>query len=626
MKLKKIISLSLSLIMAVGSVNTAFAENDNVQIEWEIDNVIQENNVIENESEYEIVENSVESENEYVNNEINDLEENVKVDSDEIISVDDIDVEENTEIEAVEEDNIETEVIEEEKIEITDADAIKLEASAELEENVELTDNISSMEQEKDIPVQPMETYDTKYQVEGGYIYFDSSTGTITDADTSITSAIIPEKINGVSVISIGKYAFSSCESLTNITIPNSVTSIENDAFIWCSSLTHIIIPSSVSSISGPFYDCNNLKTAGPIGGGYNIEFGWSESIPNGAFYYSNNLTDVVIPDSIIKIGDDAFGMCCSLSTITIPSSVISIGNGVFWGCTDLTSINVSYDNKNYMSQNGILFNKDKTILICYPAGKTAIIYKIPSGIKEIESCAFEGCYRLTYISLPESVTSIGYFSFGWCNNLESILIPSSVTNIDIDAFNFSNPIIYCYEKSYAKEYAIAQNISYKITDNSPVTPPSFTVKGIFGGRQVTFNCDTSDAVIYYTTENRSALKLSDPHVNPGEAVTFNAYYGTIYARAYSKGKWSNVARLILKIPTVNTPTITKTGVNKVKIKTTTPSSIVYYTIDGTTPSATNYKGKFWCSHDVTIPSGKNVKAVAVRTCFSDSGVASNRT
>lgn len=153
------------------------------------------------------------------------------------------------------------------------------------------------------------------------------------------------------------------------------------------------------------------------------------------------------------------------------------------------------------------------------------------------------------------------------------------------------------------------------------IAPPSFVVKGIFGGRTVTFNCSNSDALIYYTTENRSGLKTTDPCVKPGETVTFNAYYGTIYARAYVNGRWSNTSRLILKIPTVNTPNITQTAYNKVKIKTTTPSSIVYYTVDGTTPSATNYAGKFWCSHEVTVPVYSVVRAVAVRNCFSDSDV-----
>lgn len=184
---------------------------------------------------------------------------------------------------------------------------------------------------------------------------------------------------------------------------------------------------------------------------------------------------------------------------------------------------------------------------------------------------------------------------------------------------------------AFNTEYPMSDTDYTESSGDTPVTtekpnPPSFAVKGVFGGRNVTFNCTTPGTTIYYTTENRSELKLTDPHVAPGDTVLFTAYYGTVYARAYCDGQWSNPARLILKIPKVNTPTITKLSNGKYKISTTTPGTIVYYTIDGTTPSADNYKGKFWTSHDVTIPAGKTVKAIAVRTCFSDSDIATAKT
>lgn len=159
---------------------------------------------------------------------------------------------------------------------------------------------------------------------------------------------------------------------------------------------------------------------------------------------------------------------------------------------------------------------------------------------------------------------------------------------------------------------------AYAATDSNYAV--SFKVKGIFGGREVTFNCSNPDAEIYYTSENRSTLYRSDPHVSAGDTVTFDTYYyGTIYARTYYNGKWSNPSRLILKIPKVNTPTITKVSGNKYKISTTTPGCIIYYTLDDTYPSAENYAGKFWTSRDVTLRSGTYVTVVAVRNCFADS-------
>ncbi|MCD8158322.1 MAG: leucine-rich repeat protein [Clostridiales bacterium] len=155
-----------------------------------------------------------------------------------------------------------------------------------------------------------------------------------------------------------------------------------------------------------------------------------------------------------------------------------------------------------------------------------------------------------------------------------------------------------------------------------PVSPAAFTVVGTFGGRNVTFKSDTSGAKIYYSSTT-SSLTTSDKCVSNGQTVLFEDFYGTIYARAYYNGKWSNVSRLILKIPTINDPTITYSG-GKATIRTTTPNCYIYYTTDGTTPSTTN--GKKLCSNSygqVTVSSGTTIKAIAVRSCFTNSTVVS---
>ncbi|MCD7777715.1 MAG: chitobiase/beta-hexosaminidase C-terminal domain-containing protein, partial [Clostridiales bacterium] len=147
-------------------------------------------------------------------------------------------------------------------------------------------------------------------------------------------------------------------------------------------------------------------------------------------------------------------------------------------------------------------------------------------------------------------------------------------------------------------------------------------VVGTFGGRNVTFTSDTSGAKIYYSSTT-SSLTTSDKCVSNGQTVLFEDFYGTIYARAYYNGKWSNVSRLILKIPTINDPTITYSG-GKATIRTTTPNCYIYYTTDGTTPSTTN--GKKLCSNSygqVTVSSGTTIKAIAVRSCFTNSTVVS---
>ncbi|MCD7958046.1 MAG: leucine-rich repeat domain-containing protein, partial [Ruminococcus sp.] len=204
------------------------------------------------------------------------------------------------------------------------------------------------------------------------YAYLDDGTIEITDCDTDAKGELeIPSEIDGVALTSIRRKAFYNCNYLTSITIPDGVTSIGSLAFYQCFSLTSIIIP-----------------------------------------------------DSMTSIGSAAFHECTSLTSVTIPDSVTSIGSVAFRFCTSLTNIAVDENNENYSSINGVLFDKNQTTLICYPAGKTNKSYTIPDSVTSIGICAFGNCYYLTSITILDSVTSIGDDAFYYCTGLTNLTIP----------------------------------------------------------------------------------------------------------------------------------------------------------------------------------------------------------
>ncbi len=152
------------------------------------------------------------------------------------------------------------------------------------------------------------------------------------------------------------------------------------------------------------------------------------------AFPNCSGLTSVTIPNSVTEIGGHAFVWCSGLTSVTIPNSVTAIGDWALSNCNGLTEINVDAENQSYASEAGILYTKDKTILMQCPGGKKGEI-AIPNSVIMIGYSAFSDCIGLTSVTIPNSVTSIGYSAFSGCSGLTSVTIPSSVTSIGDYAF-----------------------------------------------------------------------------------------------------------------------------------------------------------------------------------------------
>ena len=214
---------------------------------------------------------------------------------------------------------------------------------------------------------------------------------------TELTSVTMP-----ATVTSIGAYAFSDCEGLETVTIGESVASIGKDAFSGCRELLSVIIPGAVKVIDAKaFYNCGKVMSfivdkenkVYDSRGNCNAII---ETATNTLIYGCKN---TVIPNTVTKIGEEAFAYCVALTSIEIPNSVTDIKSGAFSGCSGLTSV------------------------------------VIPSSVSNLGGHVFYGCESLTSMVIPNSVKSIGAYTLYGCRGLKNVVVGESVASVGNAAF-----------------------------------------------------------------------------------------------------------------------------------------------------------------------------------------------
>lgn len=235
--------------------------------------------------------------------------------------------------------------------------------------------------------------------------------------------------------IKIGERAFENCASLSDVVLPEGLTEIYGGVFNSCKSLKHIELPKKLTILGeSAFSDCIALE---------NIDIPESVTkIDDLVFNGCITMTKVELHEGLKKIGKSAFKNCKALTKISLPASVASISNAPFRGCESLKTIKVESKNKYYKSEpnkregsDHVLFNKNKSTIIAYPASSREVQYDIPDSVMIISDWSFCECKKLNRITIPDSVHEIGEGAFCNCVLLDEVEVPDSVSKIDDCAF-----------------------------------------------------------------------------------------------------------------------------------------------------------------------------------------------
>ena len=330
-------------------------------------------------------------------------------------------------------------------------------------------------------------------QGSGGLVYETSDDGTasVVGYTGDPVSVHIPETVSldgsEYRVTSIGMRAFEDCSSLISIHISDTVTLLEYGAFMGCSSLREVTGMGGVTELpESVFEDCSSLGSFTVLScvdyiqpmafagcasiDGFEVEEGNTSYIgcegsvltadgsilvaapgnTEGTYtvpetvtelyegvFLGSALTSIDVGDAVSEIPRMAFRDSAELVSVRIGSSVTDIRYDAFRGCASLLSIDVSPDNSEYSSEDGILYDRDRTTLVTCPQGISGSL-TIDVPVKALGDEAFWDCRLLTHVELPDGLTTMGGWAFGECSSLLSVGIPDSVTSMGYACFSGS--------------------------------------------------------------------------------------------------------------------------------------------------------------------------------------------
>ncbi len=244
-----------------------------------------------------------------------------------------------------------------------------------------------------------------------GFDYKKLSDGSleITGYTGEAKEVTVPSALGGNPVSQIGFMAFQGRSDITEVVLSEGIAIIGNSAFSGCEGLKEVKLPKGLLEIrSGAFNGCLGLAEA-------------------------------ALPEGLEKMYDDSFRGCASLKEMALPRGVLIVGDrSPFMECYSLERISIAEDDLDYQCIDGVLYNKDKTKLLCCPAKKEGAL-QLPGTVTVIADNGLQGCGGLTSVTLPEGLLEIGDMAFDSCSGLAEIKLPDSLADIGPEAFRKCN-------------------------------------------------------------------------------------------------------------------------------------------------------------------------------------------
>ena len=311
----------------------------------------------------------------------------------------------------------------------------------------------------------------------------DGETCTITGiGKNKIDDLVIPEEIDGYTVVAIADNAFMDCNFKT-VTLPKTLKQIGKSAFESCLSLEIINIPSKVTEIQErTFYGCTNLifiKFPEGLTDIKDFAFRYCEHLESvefpstlinigmGAFMDCTNLLEINLPEGLKKIDGYGFGFCYSLTEVYIPASVETL-YAPFACCPCLKYINVDTFNEHFISIDGVLYDNTLRTLIQYPGGKTDPHFAMSANVRYINLWAFSGNGYLQSIDIPNNVQIINTEFLMYCPNVDTINYKGTISewvsfekrkNWNSSWLEYGyNYTIYCTDGQISKDGTVTYN------------------------------------------------------------------------------------------------------------------------------------------------------------------------